>query len=212
MPQPSAPDENDDHILIFGLILEFALILITFAVGYAFSVDVRRWLIPQVSNAIFGVIATIPLYALFLILWYRSPRWMLDEREFLIETLGRQLSEIGVFGCFLLATMAGIGEEYFFRGALQTLFSWPMGLWGGILIANIIFALMHYVSFSYAAFAFAAGLYFSLLDQSGLIDPALSGTGEPTRNLLAPIISHGLYDFLAFVHVSAAWKARQASL
>ncbi len=208
MPESRSSD-TDVQVLILGAILEFALIVIAILVGSFFQADVRSWIIPTWKNTLVGIAATLPMYLLFLVLWRWNPPSMRNDRQMLIDTLGGPLSRAGILGAFLLAALAGIGEGLFFRGTMQTFGGWAIGVWPSIVITNVVFGLMHKVSWSYAFFAFAAGMYFSLLDQAGILFPELSETGESGRNLLAPMISHGLYDFLAFLHVASAWRSRE---
>jgi hypothetical protein len=66
----------------------------------------------------------------------------------------------------------------------------------GLLASNIIFGLAHAVTPLYAVLATFVGIYLSLsLDYGG------------DRNLLVPIVIHGLYDFLAFVALMRAYRA-----
>jgi hypothetical protein len=74
---------------------------------------------------------------------------------------------------WLLALASGIGEEAFFRGALQPV----AGLW----ITSLLFAAAHFVPrrdlLPWSAFSLAAGLL-------------LGGLYEATGNLLAPTVAH----------------------
>jgi hypothetical protein len=66
----------------------------------------------------------------------------------------------------------------------------------GLVGCNIIFGLAHAITPLYAVLATLVGIYLSLsLDYGG------------DRNLLVPIVIHGLYDFLAFVALMRAYRA-----
>jgi membrane protease YdiL (CAAX protease family) len=81
-----------------------------------------------------------------------------------------------------ISALAGLGEEIFFRGAMQPALGWP--------IATIAFALCHVTRRSWAlgAWALAAG--------GGLAALAIL-----TDGLLAPIVAHAVYDFVALIWV-----------
>jgi len=64
------------------------------------------------------------------------------------------------------------------------------------LASNLIFGMTHAVTPLYALLAAAVGVYLGL---------ALDYGGD--RNLLTPIIIHGLYDFLAFVALMRVYRA-----
>ena len=66
----------------------------------------------------------------------------------------------------------------------------------GLIGSNIIFGLVHAVTPLYAVLAALVGIYLGLsLDYGG------------DRNLLIPVIIHGLYDFLAFVALMRVYRA-----
>ncbi len=84
----------------------------------------------------------------------------------------------------ILCGTAGIGEELLFRGLLQPIFCGFLGLQLGVVLVNVLFGLMHPFSIAYLVLASLIGLYLSVLYVA-------------TDNLLAPILVHGLYDFVA---------------
>jgi membrane protease YdiL (CAAX protease family) len=92
----------------------------------------------------------------------------------------------------ILAALAGVGEEMLFRGVIQAAAaSWiggPYGIELGLLIAAVLFGLLHFITPTYAALAGLIGLY-------------LGGLWLAVGNLLTPIVVHGLYDFLALAYL-----------
>jgi membrane protease YdiL (CAAX protease family) len=83
-----------------------------------------------------------------------------------------------IFDLFIISLLAGFSEEFLFRGVLQAKF--------GIIIAGILFGLMHFITPSYALIAAVMGLYLGFF---------FSATG----GLLAPIQLHFIYDFGALI-------------
>jgi membrane protease YdiL (CAAX protease family) len=81
-----------------------------------------------------------------------------------------------------ISALAGLGEEIFFRGAMQPALGWP--------IATLAFGLCHVSRRSWALglWALAAG--------AGLAALAIL-----TGGLLAPIVAHAVYDFVALIWV-----------
>ena len=80
----------------------------------------------------------------------------------------------------VISLLAGIGEEFLFRGVVQVKL--------GIVIASIIFGLLHFVSLPYAIVTTVMGFYLGVVfQQSG--------------GLLAPVIIHFLYDLAALVYL-----------
>lgn len=86
----------------------------------------------------------------------------------------------------LIALLAGVGEELFFRGWLQSVLTNEFELWLGILVASVIFGLAHYLSTTYAIYAGLTGLYLGLIY-------------EVTGNLYIVMVVHAFYDFIALV-------------
>jgi predicted enzyme related to lactoylglutathione lyase len=93
---------------------------------------------------------------------------------------------IGPGGLALLAALAGIGEETLFRGVLQPWLAAAIPVWPAVLITGVVFGALHPVSPTYVLLAGLAGAYFGAL---------LVLTG----NLLAPIVAHAGYDFVALL-------------
>jgi uncharacterized protein len=93
---------------------------------------------------------------------------------------------VGPVGLALIAVLAGLGEETLFRGVLQPWLAGLVSPWPAVLLAAVLFGAMHPVSPMYAVLAGLAGAYFGAL---------LVLTG----NLLAPIIAHAGYDFVALL-------------
>jgi CAAX protease family protein len=81
-----------------------------------------------------------------------------------------------------ISALAGVGEEIFFRGAVQSAFGWP--------IATIAFGLCHLGvtrrSWVLGVWATAAGA-------------ALAALAIATNGLVAPIVAHAVYDLAALV-------------
>jgi len=93
--------------------------------------------------------------------------------EALARALARALGSLGLRHCIVLALASGIGEEAFFRGALQPRV--------GLVAASVLFGLAHFVPrrelWPWSFFSLAAGFL-------------LGGLFAATGNLLAPIVTH----------------------
>ncbi len=89
----------------------------------------------------------------------------------------------------LISLLAGIGEEMLFRGVIQdTLSAWINPL-AGIVLASLLFGLMHPITPFYVVLAALMGAF-------------LGWIFIVTDNLLPAIITHGLYDFLALTYLT----------
>jgi membrane protease YdiL (CAAX protease family) len=83
-----------------------------------------------------------------------------------------------------LSVLAGVGEELLFRGAVQGWLAWHLNDALAILLASLLFGLVHYLSFAY--FVMATGL--------GLV---LGIAYWMTDSLLLVMVWHGVYDIIA---------------
>ena len=86
-------------------------------------------------------------------------------------------------------------EELLFRGVVQGLFRRAYGVVPGILVASLVFGLVHYVALvgtgsrlSYVGIAFVSGL-------------VLGGLYEYTENLLVPIAVHACWNSLVYLNL-----------
>lgn len=160
------------------------------------------WQRMQFTLAAFGwgVAATIPMVA-FLAITYRSRLPSLVRiRELLHDVLGKPLAACGWLDLCVVAVLAGVSEEFLFRGVLQ---GWLSG-WGwiaGLILTNILFGLCHAITPLYTVLAALLGVYLSMT--FWLIDPP---------NLVIPICCHSLYDLIAFVVVRREYRLRQTQL
>ena len=172
---------NRYDFLAMAVLFEGSLIGIAAALGWWFDVDPLARLAWDGRGLIWGLAATVPMIGLFLAA-NRFPFGPLRTiKQFLHAALGPSLVACRWYDLLLVALVAGIGEELLFRGVLQPLM--------GKLWSNVLFGLLHFITLPYALLAGLIGGYLGwLLDQS--------------ENILAPIIAHGLYDFLAFLVVA----------
>lgn len=93
--------------------------------------------------------------------------------ERLARGLAEALGPISLPNALLLAAASGLGEELFFRGALQPRV--------GVLLASILFGAVHFVPrrdmLPWAAFAVVTGVLFGVMF-------------EWTGNVIAPVVAH----------------------
>jgi uncharacterized protein len=99
----------------------------------------------------------------------------------------------------LIALAAGVGEELFFRGWLQTVLVTRFDVWVGILAASLIFGLSHYLSTGYAVYAFLTGIYLGVIFQS-------------SENMFIVMLIHALYDFTALVYLVSRSPGKEEEL
>jgi uncharacterized protein len=140
---------------------------------------------------LWGVVATLPLLGM---LWIsaKAPfgpfKRMMAKMDDTFIPLFRQSRMVELA---IISLLAGLGEEMLFRGIIQAwatdIIGGPFGIGIGLCAAAVIFGLLHAVTPTYSLLAGAICIY-------------MGAIWLPTNNLLVPITTHALYDFLAFVY------------
>ena len=185
--------------LVIGSIqVEGGLAVLALVLGWLFRIPIATTIHWKTVDFWIGIIFTLPVLLACWIL-YRF-RWKSVEliRNFLNLFYEKFVKHCSIFQIFLIALLAGLGEELFFRGFVQTaLMTWMTG-WGipevyailwAVSLSALLFGLVHPISRLYVIICVLIGIYCSVL---------FLWTG----NLLAPIVFHAFYDFV----VLALWR------
>jgi uncharacterized protein len=176
-----------------AVVVEGGLALIAVVLAWLFRVSLRDMfpaIGPSLVSAIArGLLATLPMLAIFLLLVnsnWPMLRQLREQVQWLIDEMFPSRS-IGQFA--MVAVLAGVGEELLFRGALQSI----LGNWTtpviGLMITSLLFGLAHALSKLYFAFAVAVGAFLGWMTLR-------------YNDLVAPMVAHGVYDFLALAYLS----------
>lgn len=144
----------------------------------------RAWSLPLAITA--GVLVGLVSLGLSELLTRRT-----RVGEALADVLGEGLAGIGRGDAVLLALASGIGEEMFFRGALQPVV--------GLFWASVLFGACHFLPRRelalWSLYAVAMGLAFGLLY-------------EVTGQLAAPIVAHALVNGVNLPRLARRAEAR----
>lgn len=177
-----------EFLLLFAVLIEGGLAGLAMVIGYFigyFPCDNLRW---HPDAIFYSLLATIPLVLGFAILISIRIRCLIELRKIANFFVVQYFRECSFLQIVLVCGLAGIGEELFFRGLIQGGISnyfenSTFGIIFGIAVASFLFAAGHALTRAYYFFALFTGIYFGLLY-------IISG------NLLVPIISHAIYDYL----------------
>jgi membrane protease YdiL (CAAX protease family) len=193
-------DQRSDGFAM-AVVVEGGLACIGLLLAWLFQVPLREMFPPMgaplVAATTRGLLATLPMLAIFWVLVNSSwppLRGLRKQVQWLITEMFPAAS-IGQFA--MVAVLAGVSEELLFRGVIQTkLAIWTTPL-AGLVITSILFGLAHALSKAYFVFAVVVGLFLGWLTLQ-------------YNDLVAPMVAHGVYDFLALVYLSrtAATRAR----
>jgi len=135
-----------------------------------------------------GLIAAVPMLAALA----AALRWPVGPLGGIKAFFDRELAP-ALQGCAwpdlaLISVAAGVGEEMLFRGVLQGGLARPLGPGAAVAAAGVVFGLLHPVSTAYVVIAGLLGAYLGLVWLA-------------SGNLLAAMVAHAVYDFVALVAV-----------
>ena len=140
-----------------------------------------------VLGVIIGLIITLVLLLIIELPWFNN------MRHFFVELIGP--IHLGLPAIAFISICAGIGEELFFRGAVQ--------YWLGIWITAILFVLLHgYINPK----NWRMSVYGSML----IIASAAFGYLAEHVGLLSAMIAHTIYDVVMFTKISQYHKLEMA--
>jgi membrane protease YdiL (CAAX protease family) len=177
------------HILWLSFILEGGLALLFFIWAAYRNVDFPHY--PEWREVWLGFLFCLPLFGLnYLLFGPLSERFALlrscyEFRDRIVRPLAEALD---LWSSAVVSICAGVGEELFFRGVLQTEF--------GIVVASICFSLLHF-GFSASKYLFVCLLYIAIGFYFGIICII-------NQSLWVPIIAHVAYDFIALIYIRAS--------
>ena len=158
-PDYEADAPGHDAIMTLAVFAEGGLAPASLVLGWMLNhPPLRRfsWDFPQ---AMTGALLAIPL-AGFLIIALRWPRFLfvglrrLFDDEF-VPLLGNSTWD----DLALIAVATGVGQEMLFRGVFQQTLMDLLGEGWGIVLASLLFGVLHPISISYALMTFGVGLY-----------------------------------------------------
>ncbi len=176
------------ELLYLAILVEGGLGVIAVVVGYIIGEPIEKYISWDLSSPVRGIIIALPmLVGFFLSAWY--PVGSIKKiKHFIEETIKPLFSRLSIFEIALISLLAGIGEEFMFRGLIQPVIANWFGFWIGLTVAAVLFGAFHLITPTYAILATLVGFYLGILFHY-------------TGNLLDVVIAHGLYDFVALVYL-----------
>ena len=111
-----------------------------------------------------------------------------QTRGFLRKTVRPWLAHWSLAHLAMISLLAGVCEEALFRGVIQSKLVTQIGLPLGLVSASLLFGAAHWINLEYLLLATASGIYFG-------------GLMWVTDNLMTPVVTHAVYDFLALAYL-----------
>lgn len=177
-----------------GILTEVALLVVAVILNGLWPVPVAEnplrtaTGLTTLAAIVVGALAGLVMSGWFLFSWYSEFAPLRRIQEFVAEQLAPPLSHCPAWEVFALAAFAGIGEEVLFRGVLQPRIGW--------VLTTVLFGFAHAITPTYVLVAALLG---GLLGQLQIL----------TGNLWAPIVAHGVYDYIGFLLVIREYRAAQ---
>ncbi len=185
---------------LLAVIFEGGLGLLAVGLGWLLGyppADLIQW---DLDSVIWGVFATLPLIGVIWLAIRTEWRLLRHVLQVVKDQLLPLLSGCGPIKLAIIALFAGFGEEMLFRGVLQNwvadFYPKDLGAYIGLIVASVIFGIVHWVTVAYAVLAMLIGLYLGVLWM-------LFG------NLLVPALVHSLYDFWAMLYLIGHAESQQ---
>lgn len=192
------PPQDQQLLILGGSLFSIGIILAAFGFGWALDINPLTNLNWSWSALLIGTLAALPMFGFFLLTMKLPFQAFHKINQFLLDEIGPRIVKASVLEVFILCIFIGLGEELLFRGVLQS-WSNQFGVVYAIIFTNLLFGILHSVTRVYVIVASLMGVYLSLL--LILFTP---------HNLLIPITTHTVYDFLCFMMLIRIYRQQTA--
>ena len=180
-------------IVLMALLVEGGATILALALARYFKIGIFPLSVNVAGDILAGTAAALPPFLFFMFsVSEKAAKLPLigPLRQKVITEIKDIFDNMNLADLVVISLFAGIGEEMLFRGVLQAHF--------GIIIASIVFGLMHSVSVAYVIVTIIMGLYIGIIFESG-------------GSLLVPMQLHFIYDLAALVYLKYIVKAPELS-
>lgn len=189
------PRDRGQFLNLAGMV-EGGLVLVAFGLGWLMETPPLATAAWDWQTLVRGVVLTLPLLLLLAVTCRLPSEGLREIREFLVTIMGPPLSACRWFDLILLGALAGFAEELLFRGFLQAWLETVAGLTAAVLITSLVFGVAHLITPTYGVLAALMGVYLGVVQD-------IAGP----RNIVVPILVHGLYDYIAFLVIVRLYRA-----
>ncbi|MEF9437204.1 MAG: CPBP family intramembrane metalloprotease [Candidatus Mariimomonas ferrooxydans] len=170
-------------ILAIALLIESIALISAFLLARYFDISLFPLTANFFRDILIGTLAAFPPFALFVFsLSEKAEKFPVigSLKKIMITDIRAIFSNAHFFDLFLISLLAGFAEEILFRGIIQYKF--------GIIIASILFGLVHFLTPAYALIAVIMGFYIGIFF-------------HVFESLLIPIHLHFIYDLGALIYL-----------
>jgi len=178
-----------NRMMLIVIVTEVVLAVVGLVVGRWIGTPILEDARVDLRSGVLALAATLPLVAFAFWSMRTEHAFFASLRKLLRETVAPLFASCSLPELLLIAIMAGIGEEVFFRGFLQGSLGRVVNPWIALALVSALFGAVHMVSIGYAIVAGLLGAYLGTL---------LLLTG----NLFVAVAVHTLFDFVALLMIS----------
>ena len=194
MPNGSTPEPDSETAFYAAIGGTLFFAVLAFGLAVPLKVSLSDHISLNVNDALIGVIATLPMVA-FLYWFTRTEVPSFAEfRSAQIEMFSKIGFEFTWPRIIMMSIAAGVCEELFFRGLIQTGIAQYSNAMLGLAIGSVVFGILHWRTRLYAIIATMIGVWLGLIYLY-------------TENILPAMIAHGLYDVVALYYTRVAIHA-----
>lgn len=178
-------NKNSLHTFVLILLSQLVIVVAGILLIWGFGVQMPNANVGALHAIAIGTLLAFITFLLFALI-YRF------GGKFALALLNDARRVSGLFSGYswlhlaCVAALAGVGEELLFRGFLQTWLGNYFAITWAILIASIIFGLLHYLSHAYFISATLMSIAFGVVYCM-------------TDSLLMVVVWQGVYDFIALL-------------
>ncbi|MEM8945806.1 MAG: CPBP family intramembrane glutamic endopeptidase [Planctomycetota bacterium] len=176
-----------NRVFSLGLLFECGLGFLGFAIAWLAGISLTGQLQPSLAAIELGLLATLPMFAMLGLISVTNWAPIVALRRQVEEIVQQLFGDANWLDVAVMSVAAGVGEEILFRGALQLWIASWTNPWTALSVVSLLFGLAHSLSTTYFVVATAIGAYFGWL--------ALE-----YDDLIAPIVAHAVYDFVAILY------------
>lgn len=170
------------RLLLLAVVYEGGLFLVGWVLARLLGLGEPPGLGLTAASVLWGIVLGLALLAV--VYFSLQSTWppILRFRDEVEEVVGRLFADCTVVDLAFVSALAGIAEEFVFRGWIQTGLAGSIGTWAAVGLAAFFFGAAHGVSITYALYAAIIGL-------------VLGAALVVTELLWVPILAHAVYDF-----------------
>jgi len=180
--------EPPGRTFALAILLEAGLGFIGLGIAWLARFSLADQLELSRSGIVRGLLATLPMLLMLGIMVVSTWRPLVEIRKHVERLVSELFAHSNWLEIALISLAAGVGEEILFRGALQPwIASWTHPLIA-LAVVSLLFGLAHAVTTSYFLIATLIGGYLGWLAMA-------------FDDLVAPMVAHTLYDFIALLYV-----------